>query len=581
MRIYNKKLFAALFLTVFISGCNGCGGNNGGGALTNTSVSAVVIVSSTNPIDIATGVAINKKIAAVFSEEMDPLTITTTTFQVTGPGSTPVTGTVAYALVGNVATFTPGSDLAPNTTFTATITMGAADLAGNALTADYVWSFTTGATADNTAPLVSSTNPLDSGVGVSINGNMAVTFGEALDPTTCTTTTFTVMQGTTPVSGTVACVGSVATFNPTSDLIPNTTYTATITTEATDLADNALAGDYVWSFTTGATADNTAPLVSSTNPLDSGVGVSINGNMAVTFDEALDPATITTATFTLNQGATPVSGTVTSVGSVATFNPTSDLAASTVYTATITTGATDLAGNALAADKGWSFTTGAAAAAGPAPIVLGTSGAFAILTKTGVTDVPASSITGNIGTSPITGAAIAGLGCPEVTGTIYTVDAAGPACRVTDATLLTTAIGDMEIAYTDAAGRSIPDATELGAGEIGGLTIIPGLYKWSSNVLITTDVTLSGGANDVWIFQISGDLIQANGKSVNLVGGAQAKNIFWQVAGGTGVSLGTTAHFEGTILATKAINLGTGASVNGRLLAQTAVTLQQNAVTKP
>ncbi len=195
--------------------------------------------------------------------------------------------------------------------------------------------------------------------------------------------------------------------------------------------------------------------------------------------------------------------------------------------------------------------------------------------------IPTSAITGNIGTSPITGAAIAGLGCPEVTGTIYTVDAAGPACRVTDPSSLTTNVGDMEIAYTDAAGRTTPDATELGAGEIGGLTIVPGLYKWSSGVLITTDVTLSGGANDVWIFQIAGDITQANGKNVNLIGGAQAKNVFWQVGGGTGVAIGTTARFEGTILAVKAINLNTGATVNGRLLAQTEVTLQQNTVVKP
>jgi hypothetical protein len=135
------------------------------------------------------------------------------------------------------------------------------------------------------------------------------------------------------------------------------------------------------------------------------------------------------------------------------------------------------------------------------------------------------------------------------------------------------------LAYTDAAGRSIPDFTELGAGEIGGLTLVPGLYKWGSGVLISTSVTLSGGPNDVWIFQIAGSLNQASATRVTLAGGAQAKNIFWQ-AGGV-VSIGTTAHFEGVLLAKTLIAVKTGASANSRLLAQTAVTLEQNAITQP
>ena len=219
-----------------------------------------------------------------------------------------------------------------------------------------------------------------------------------------------------------------------------------------------------------------------------------------------------------------------------------------------------------------------AVAAIHAPVNLGTAGNFAILTKTGVTDVYASAITGDVGASPITGAAI-GLACPEVTGTIYSVDAAGPACKVTNPVYLTTAVSDMEAAYTDAAGRTLPDFVNLGAGEIGGLTLTPGLYKWSTNVSISTDVTLSGGPNDVWIFQIAGTLTEASAKNVTLTGGAQAKNVFWQTAGA--VTIGTTAHFEGTILSKTMIAAKTKASINGVLLAQTAVTLQMNAVTKP
>ena len=220
----------------------------------------------------------------------------------------------------------------------------------------------------------------------------------------------------------------------------------------------------------------------------------------------------------------------------------------------------------------------AARAGGLAAVNLGVAGNFVILSKTGITDVYASAITGNIGTSPITGAALL-VSCTEVTGTIYTVDAAGPACKVTSATMLTTAIGDMQTAYTDAAGRANPDFLNLGAGNIGGQTLLPGLYKWTSAVVIPADITISGGPDDIWIFQVAGTLIMSSAVNITLAGGAQAKNIFWQVAGA--VTLGTTSHFEGTVLGQTGINLQTGASINGSLLAQTAVTLQMNTVTYP
>jgi hypothetical protein len=137
----------------------------------------------------------------------------------------------------------------------------------------------------------------------------------------------------------------------------------------------------------------------------------------------------------------------------------------------------------------------------------------------------------------------------------------------------------MGTAYTDAAGRTLPDFIELGAGEIGGQTLVPGLYKWGTGVSISTDVTLSGGPDDVWIFQIAQNLTQSNATRVILIGGALPKNIFWQTFGVA--TIGTTAHFEGIILSQTAIDVGTNATANGRLLAQTAVTLQQNAITQP
>ncbi len=212
-------------------------------------------------------------------------------------------------------------------------------------------------------------------------------------------------------------------------------------------------------------------------------------------------------------------------------------------------------------------------------IYLGAANSFEILSETGVTDVYKSSITGDVGSSPITGAAIL-VTCSEVVGTIYSVDAAGPLpCTITNASLLTSAVSDMLTAYNDGAGRINPDFLELGAGNIGGMTLKPGLYNWSSSVVIPADVAIAGGPNDIWIFQIAGTLDMSSAVNFTLQNGAQAKNIYWVVAGA--VTLGTTSHFEGNILGKTGINLLTGASINGRLLAQTAVTLQMNTVNMP
>jgi hypothetical protein len=226
-----------------------------------------------------------------------------------------------------------------------------------------------------------------------------------------------------------------------------------------------------------------------------------------------------------------------------------------------------------------------AALAVQTPVNLGTAGNFVMLAKSGISTVPASAITGDIGVSPIDSTAITGFSLTltadspfatsaMIAGKVYAPDYADPTPAY-----LTTAVGDMQIAYTDAAGRTIPDFTELGAGQIGGLTLVPGLYKWGTDVLISSDVTLNGGPNDVWIFQIAGKITQANGTQIHLTGGALAANVFWQAFGD--VTLGTTAHFEGIIMAQTSISLETGASINGRLLAQTAVTLEANTVTAP
>ena len=210
---------------------------------------------------------------------------------------------------------------------------------------------------------------------------------------------------------------------------------------------------------------------------------------------------------------------------------------------------------------------------------LGVAADFAILSKAGITDVYKTSITGNIGTSPITGAAIL-VSCAEVNGTIFTADAAGPLpFSVKSPSMLTTAVSNMEAAYTDAAGRITPDFLNLGGGNIGGKTLTAGLYKWTTALVIPTDITIKGGPTDVFIFQIAGTLKMSSAVRITLAGGALAKNIFWQTSGAT--TLGTTSHFEGNILSQTGINMQTGASINGRMLAQTAVTLQMNTVVIP
>lgn len=220
---------------------------------------------------------------------------------------------------------------------------------------------------------------------------------------------------------------------------------------------------------------------------------------------------------------------------------------------------------------------------GSEAVNLGTAGDYVILAKSGVSSVPASVITGDVGLSPAAETYLTGFSLTDstgyatsaqVTGFLYAADMVSPT-----SSNLTTAVSDMTTAYNDAASRSNPDYLNHGAGEIGSLTLAPGLYKWTSSVTIGSNVTIAGSATDTWVFQISGDLTLANDFDIILSGGAMAKNIFWQVAGET--TMGTGSHFEGIVLCMTQISMNTLSSINGRLLAQTRVALDRATVTNP
>ncbi len=330
----------------------------------------------------------------------------------------------------------------------------------------------------------------------------------------------------------------------------------------------------------GGSGTMTVPTVLSNTPLNEATDVPINGYVSAIFSEEMDRDALTAMTFTLTSGGAAVPGTVTYTDATAMFWPAAHLASNTMFTATITEGAISASGVALDAPHTWSFTTGITVAPG-VPVNLGTAGDYVILAQTGISTVPTSAVTGNLGISPAAGSYITGFALnadatnvfstsAQVIGKVYAANDAEPTPGN-----LTMAVGDMQSAFTSAAARA-PDVTELNAGNIGGMTLAAGVYKWGTGLMIPTDVTLNGSATDVWIFQIAQDLTVGDAAKITLTGGALPQNVFWQVAGL--VDMGTTSHFEGVILTKTSVTMKTGASLNGRMLAQTAVSMGGNTV---
>jgi hypothetical protein len=580
-------------------------------------------VTSTSPANGATSIPINRKITATFSKPMDSTTITAATFTLVSPTAN-VAGTVSCNSGCTIATFAPGANLTASTTYTATITTGAKDPSGTSLASPFVWTFTTGATADTTAPTVISTNPGNGVGGVQLNQKVAATFSKVMDAATITTTTFTLIkQGTTTnIAGAVSYVGTTATFTPTVNLAASTNYIATITTGAKDLAGNALASNFGWNFNTGTTSNTSAPTVTSTAPLNAATGVNINQTVNATFSTGMDPATISTVTFTLaGPGTTSVTGTVScnSGCTIATFTPTANLTASATFTATVTTGAKDLSGNALAANKVWTFMTGTTTGTGP--VDLGSAGTFAGAmggaageTNQGINTVINGDMSTTGASTTVTGfhdttvpyVQFSGgciytettLNVGVVNGTIYTnappPTTTAPPCpnEGTAATfaIATQALADAQKAFTALAG--LPAGPDPGA-QLGGQTLAPAVYKTSGGAFMITgsDLTLDAGgdANAVWVFQMASTLVVgAPGapRSVILSGGAQAKNVYWQVGSAATINAAGGGTMVGTIIAQAGVTFSTAGNnlpsqivtLNGRALALSASVTMVNTV---
>jgi hypothetical protein len=551
-----------------------------------------------------TGVAINTAIAAAFTKDMAPATLNATSFTLTGPGVTPVTGAVTYA--SRTATFTPSAVLLASTIYTATVTTAATDavVPGNALAgnqgvlpaaSNYVWTFTTAPGLDTTRPRVITTVPVTTSpgptLGVATNTAISAAFSEPMAALTLNAASFTLTgPGVTPVLGSVTYASQVAVFKPAAVLVAGTTYTATVTTAATDLAGNQLAGNqaalpaasaYVWTFTTSALVV-TPPTITLTNPINLAINVPLNAAVNANFSEAMDPLTLNTVTFTVQPTGPPlgvaVLGSVAynAVANIATFTPASPLTGSTNYTATVTIGAKDLAGDALVAGlipNPWTFTTAAAGLA-PGAVPLGSAGTFGIMATSSITSTGLTIINGDVALDP--GTSMVGFPPGVVNGTIHIND-----------TVAALAYTDLLTAYNFA--KALPPGTTISAGaDLGALYplpggIPPGTYTSGSTMLVSTPLTLNAGgnANAVWVFQIGSSLTTS--ANVLLTGGAQAKNVFWVPTASATIGVNTT--FSGTIIAGVSATGVTGATINGRILAGAigpgSIALDTNTVNVP
>jgi len=563
---------------------------------TTLSATAPTIIS-TDPANLATGVVLNKIVRATFSEQMNPLTLTSATFTLRD-GANSVAGTVSYA--GTTASFTPAVALLPGTLYTANLTTGIENTAGVSLVENHSWTFTT---LTVTAPTVISTDPDDLATNVALNKVVSAIFSVPMNPSTLTTATFTLRNGPNSVSGNVTYSGTSAFFTSTEDLLPNTLYTANITTGVMSESGIPLAADHTWTFTTLSAL---APMVTSTDPQDNDIDVVLNKTVTADFSMQMDPLTLNTNTFTLYQGSTMVEGVVSYIGTTASFNPTADLLADMVYTATITTGAMNLTGTPLENDFVWSFTTAAEVLV---IVDLGTAsmfGAFggnAGITNQGLNSVINGAISTTAASTLVTGFhdGMTGdvytetpLNAGLVTNGIFTAPPF-PGTATSEAIAIQGLL-DATDAYNSISPASMPGGIDPGAGELGGLTLAPGVYKSASGTFNISNGPLTldamGDPNAKWVFQTAAGLTvgiagPTGARSVILINGALPKNVFWHVGSaatingaGGGIMVGTIISMAGVTFSTPGNAVQT--VLNGRAISLVAsVTMVNTTINVP
>lgn len=434
-------------------------------------------------------------------------------------------------------------------------------------------------------PVVLSTTPEDGATLVPLSSHVTVTFNEEMNPETINQSSFT-LSGPEKVPGDITYDTKTNTlkFIPKKALDYTTTYTGRVTTSVKDVLGNALQTDYVWSFTTVAPS---VPRIIITDPANLATGIPLNKVISASFNEAMNPATITATSFTLKNGTATVVGTITYNNNLASFTPTNKLAPNTTYTATITTAAKSANGIALASNYEWTFTTGAndqpeTPAMG---VDLKSVGRFGIFAAAGISNNAGFSEVRNLDVGITPGVRSSVTGFPPaiiVNGAIYASDDTAP---VGTAAMLTQAKQDLVEAYLFAEGASSPAPATV-AGDQGGKTLAPGIYKSTSTLLVQAgDLTLDakGNPNAVWIFQIASDLTTVGGAGGNIIltGGAQAKNIFWQT--GRSATIGDGTSFKGNVLALTSITMNSGARAVGRMLARngSVVMTNTNIIEKP
>lgn len=538
------------------------------------------LVISTNPANLASGVDQGTNITITFNEAMNPATITPDVFTLTSEANTAGTaavieGVLSYDAATNSIIFNPNNNLPVNSVFTGRVEPWVKDAMGNALQEPYIWTFTTGVQAQ-----VISVTPLNNAIDVPVNSDVTATFNIPMSAATVSNTTFTLMNGAISVPGVVTYTAPTATFNPNSNLLEGVLYTATLTTSVRSALGIPLLTQYVWTFTT---VSPPAPTVQSTIPDDLDTDVALNSTVSAQFSQPMNAATLTDLTFTLMNGTTAVDGSIVTVGNVSTFTPDNNLLSGVTYTATITTGAGNTLGVALENDYEWTFET--VAPLGPVTVILNSVAAYGIIAGVGIrNDAGFSEIHDmNVGISPGVRSSITGFPpAIVVNGAIHASDDLVPAGIA--ATLLA-AKQDLVDAYLFAEGATFP-APQTADVDQGGLTLAPGIYKASTSLLIQNgDLTLDaqGDANAVWIFQIASALTTVGGAGGNIVlaGGAQAKNIYWQV--GSSATIGDNTIFKGNVLALSDITMNSGAVAEGRMLARngTVVMTSTNIITKP